>query len=178
MPEGSWKCEKCNNINYPFRTKCNRPNCGAEKPSESIESPSQPTDENDQVCCVIHLFHTTISLALSGSLSAICVPLIQLNIRIEILFFIYSFMGTTHFQLFTLMPPFLSSFILFSKFPSTFVSVLFSFVCMFAFINSHLSTVPVSTRACFNGWEGPELSSSIAQCVSQSVMSSSCCSSY
>nr|GMD98012.1 ranBP2-type zinc finger protein At1g67325 isoform X1 [Ipomoea batatas] len=104
MPEGSWKCEKCNNINYPFRTKCNRPNCGAEKPSESIESPSQPTDENDQVCCVIHLFHTTISLALSGSLSAICVPLIQLNIRIELLFFIYSFMGTTHFQLFTLMP--------------------------------------------------------------------------
>ncbi|KAE8687380.1 hypothetical protein F3Y22_tig00111022pilonHSYRG00630 [Hibiscus syriacus] len=21
MPEGSWKCEKCSNINYPFRTK-------------------------------------------------------------------------------------------------------------------------------------------------------------
>lgn len=79
---------------------------------------------------------------------------------------------------YSLWCPFLSSFILFSKFPSTFVSVLFSFVCMFAFINSHLSTVPVSTRACFNGWEGPELSSSIAQCVSQSVMSSSCCSSY
>ncbi|XP_076959311.1 ranBP2-type zinc finger protein At1g67325-like [Bidens hawaiensis] len=45
-PEGSWKCEKCNNINYPFRTKCNRQNCGAEKP----ESQNSPTNEenNDQ----------------------------------------------------------------------------------------------------------------------------------
>ncbi|XP_057486352.1 ranBP2-type zinc finger protein At1g67325-like isoform X2 [Actinidia eriantha] len=47
MPEGTWKCEKCNNINYPFRTKCNRQNCGADKPSE-VESPSEPADENDQ----------------------------------------------------------------------------------------------------------------------------------
>lgn len=50
MPEGSWKCEKCNNINYPFRTKCNRQNCGADKPTESKNSPSKPADENDQVC--------------------------------------------------------------------------------------------------------------------------------
>ncbi|XP_052187270.1 ranBP2-type zinc finger protein At1g67325-like isoform X1 [Diospyros lotus] len=55
MPEGSWKCEKCNNINYPFRTKCNRQNCGAEKPAEAETPPSEPADENDQVCCEICL---------------------------------------------------------------------------------------------------------------------------
>ncbi|CAL5423609.1 unnamed protein product [Camellia sinensis] len=48
MPDGNWKCEKCNNINYPFRTKCNRQNCGADKPSEGQKSPSEPADENDQ----------------------------------------------------------------------------------------------------------------------------------
>lgn len=52
MPEGSWKCEKCNNINYPFRTKCNRQNCGADKPAESDKSPSSSPDQNDQVCYV------------------------------------------------------------------------------------------------------------------------------
>ncbi|KDO81893.1 hypothetical protein CISIN_1g018310mg [Citrus sinensis] len=56
MPEGSWKCEKCNNINYPFRTKCNRQNCGADKPAESKKSLSPTTEENEQVCCVIHFF--------------------------------------------------------------------------------------------------------------------------
>lgn len=127
MPEGSWKCEKCNNINYPFRTKCNRPNCGAEKPSESKESPLQPTDENDQVCCVIHLLHTTTCLALSGSLSAIYVLLIQLNIRNKLVFFNYSLMGTTHFQLFSLMP-----------FPFSFIySVNFlALLCLFCFLLS------------------------------------------
>lgn len=55
MPDGSWKCEKCNNINYPFRMKCNRQNCGAEKPAESKKSPSSAPDDNDQVCYVIHL---------------------------------------------------------------------------------------------------------------------------
>ncbi|XP_021899760.1 ranBP2-type zinc finger protein At1g67325-like isoform X3 [Carica papaya] len=49
MPEGSWKCEKCNNINYPFRTKCNRQNCGADKPAESKKSPSPAPEENDQL---------------------------------------------------------------------------------------------------------------------------------
>lgn len=53
MPDGSWKCEKCNNINYPFRTKCNRQNCGADKPSESKESPSASQEDTDQVCCMI-----------------------------------------------------------------------------------------------------------------------------
>lgn len=55
MPEGSWKCDKCNNINYPFRTKCNRQNCGADKPSEKKESPTETADANDQVCRVICL---------------------------------------------------------------------------------------------------------------------------
>ncbi|XWS22769.1 hypothetical protein CRYUN_Cryun29cG0064900 [Craigia yunnanensis] len=48
MPEGSWKCEKCSNINYPSRTKCNRQNCGADKPAESKNSPSPTANENDQ----------------------------------------------------------------------------------------------------------------------------------
>lgn len=55
MPEGSWKCEKCNNINYPFRTKCNRQNCGAEKPSES-HSPGPSSNEDDQVRCCKHVY--------------------------------------------------------------------------------------------------------------------------
>lgn len=52
MPDGSWKCEKCNNINYPFRTKCNRQNCGADKPPETKDSPSEAADADNQVCCV------------------------------------------------------------------------------------------------------------------------------
>lgn len=35
MPDGSWKCDKYNKINYPYRTKCNRKNCGADKPSDT-----------------------------------------------------------------------------------------------------------------------------------------------
>lgn len=62
MPEGSWKCEKCNNINYPFRTKCNRQNCGADKPAEAEKSPSPTPDENDQVCCAEHLFCISTSI--------------------------------------------------------------------------------------------------------------------
>ncbi|KAJ8451516.1 hypothetical protein Cgig2_018150 [Carnegiea gigantea] len=50
MPEGSWKCNQCGNINYPFRTKCNRQNCGADKPSEEDKPSSPPrADGNEQV---------------------------------------------------------------------------------------------------------------------------------
>ena len=49
-PEGSWKCDNCGNINYPFRNKCNRQNCGADKPGDhSNESPSDAPEENNQV---------------------------------------------------------------------------------------------------------------------------------
>lgn len=67
MPEGSWKCEKCNNINYPFRTKCNRQNCGADKPSDSKKSPSEPVDDNDQVGHMLLL--NSLSMRSSGSLT-------------------------------------------------------------------------------------------------------------
>lgn len=62
MPDGSWKCEKCNNINYPFRTKCNRQNCGADKPSESKESPSASQEDTDQVGCMIMMLFFIIYL--------------------------------------------------------------------------------------------------------------------
>jgi hypothetical protein len=50
MPEGSWKCEQCNNINYPFRTKCNLPHCGAEKSSQTNNANDSGTDQDNQVC--------------------------------------------------------------------------------------------------------------------------------
>lgn len=30
-PEGSWECAACRNVNYPFRTHCNRRNCGVKR---------------------------------------------------------------------------------------------------------------------------------------------------
>jgi hypothetical protein len=60
--EGSWKCEKCNNINYPFRTKCNRQNCGADKPAESTKSPSPTPDEDNQVCSVTFFLYLHLLL--------------------------------------------------------------------------------------------------------------------
>lgn len=49
-PDGSWTCEACGNVNYPFRVKCNRRNCGADKPTESKAPPvanssPPPTDQ-------------------------------------------------------------------------------------------------------------------------------------
>ena len=32
-PEGSWTCPECNNLNYPFRTVCNRKGCSYSKPT-------------------------------------------------------------------------------------------------------------------------------------------------
>jgi hypothetical protein len=51
-PDGSWTCESCGNVNYPFRTKCNRRNCGADKPTETKPSngSNAPALASDQVC--------------------------------------------------------------------------------------------------------------------------------
>ncbi len=59
-PDGSWTCESCGNVNYPFRTKCNRRNCGADKPTESKPSVNSAAQvlASDQVCgvsdCKLH----------------------------------------------------------------------------------------------------------------------------
>jgi len=81
MPEGSWKCEQCGNINYPFRTKCNKQNCGADKPSEAEKSPPPAEDENDQVCCVMcSLYSRYLNLLLL--LSTICTIINKLSGKI------------------------------------------------------------------------------------------------
>ena len=53
-PDGSWTCDACGNVNYPFRVKCNRRNCGADKPTESKAPPvsNSPPPITDQVCDV------------------------------------------------------------------------------------------------------------------------------
>ncbi|KAK3243725.1 hypothetical protein CYMTET_46637 [Cymbomonas tetramitiformis] len=38
-PDGSWICS-CGNVNYPFRTKCNRRNCGLDRKTDSTENQS------------------------------------------------------------------------------------------------------------------------------------------
>lgn len=40
-PEGSWTCS-CGNVNYPFRTECNRRNCGLPRGAEAPASQGQP----------------------------------------------------------------------------------------------------------------------------------------
>lgn len=107
MPEGSWKCEKCNNINYPFRTQCNRQNCGADKPSDLLNS-SPGASENDQVCCF-----------------GVCTLLFSV---------IRSYNKTI---------------------------ILLNYIGLLLMYWFYSSTVPVSTK---HVWEGPEFSSSIAQC--------------
>lgn len=79
MPEGSWKCEKCNNINYPFRTKCNRQNCGADKPSETKKSPSPTPDENDQVCYVVHFCIFTLVKLLKFLVSSVHITIFNIS---------------------------------------------------------------------------------------------------
>ncbi|CAM6075710.1 unnamed protein product [Sphagnum tenellum] len=69
-PDGSWTCESCGNVNYPFRTKCNRRNCGADKPTESKPSVNSSAQvlASDQVCgvsdCKLHQVNMEISVIL------------------------------------------------------------------------------------------------------------------
>lgn len=136
MPDGSWKCEKCNNINYPFRTKCNRQNCGADKPLETKESQPEAADANDQVCCVVCLFCLTLFVE----------PLFLLNLCKRV----------------TKQSEFICNLmIIFWPIMLFLWSVCLSFyLSPSSHVLIELSTVPVSTR---HVWEGPE-SSSIAQC--------------
>lgn len=139
MPDGSWKCEKCNNINYPFRTKCNRQNCGAEKPDQSKKSPSPAEDENDQVCCVIHL----------ACISVCWLILLRLSITHV---FTNSISINKMFLIRKKSSPLLSLLSL-PLVPSLlFCRYIYLFNCQlyfhYATIDLHLSTVPVSTRTC------------------------------
>lgn len=99
MPEGSWKCEKCNNINYPFRTKCNRQNCGEDKPTESKKSSSPTPDESDQVCSIRNLL--CISMGFLNLLLSLAV-FVHITILIYILFF-NLFLLIDPFQMFLLL---------------------------------------------------------------------------
>lgn len=91
MPEGSWKCEKCNNINFPFRMKCNRQNCGAQRPHDSNATHGLTSDEDDQVCDVHvccfssiftvslirqgqHLLHCFTTQSVKSEYFALCLP--------------------------------------------------------------------------------------------------------
>ncbi|CAK9208669.1 unnamed protein product [Sphagnum troendelagicum] len=53
-PDGSWTCDACGNVNYPFRSKCNRRNCGADKPTEAkpAANTTSPPPTISQVCRV------------------------------------------------------------------------------------------------------------------------------
>lgn len=116
MPEGSWKCEKCNNINYPFRTKCNRQNCGADKTTESKKSSSPAPDENDQVCNIRNLLWISMGFL---EISLFLVIFVQNTILIYIIFS----------KLFSLIDPF-------QMFPS--VLELNSVDCFLAFYFSYV----------------------------------------
>jgi len=47
-PPGSWPCPSCGNINWPKRTQCNKPGCGAARPGYNSENPGHP--EGSWVC--------------------------------------------------------------------------------------------------------------------------------
>ena len=130
MPDGSWKCDQCNNINYPFRTKCNRQNCGAEKPSESQKSPSQEVEDNDQVCfvtCLVSLNFYFLNVILLACSPFECkVKPIGSNLHM---------LGTQFCLSFNLLHVFKAKLYILKG-------------CGHLFINLHLSTVPVSTRTC------------------------------
>lgn len=137
MREGNWKCEKCNNINYSFRTKCNRQNCGADKPSES-NSPSEPADENDQVCCMLSLLCMLVCcLKMLLLFLSICGRITILrSIKVKRLICIgLSIASTTLFVYRALV----NNAAVFS------CSVIWC-VYVLHFINTRLSNVPVSTR--------------------------------
>lgn len=177
MPEGSWKCEKCNNINYPFRTKCNRQNCGADKPAESNKSPSPTPDENNQVCGVAYILCIFICcLKLSPSLIRTSVRITNaMKIQFHIFVGPLQYLLLQHHQL---PSPLLLSTYPPKTLPSGFSNiVLFLIYCLIASVNLHLCTVPVSTRTCLRVEKVQSRRPALLNVgVWKSVMSSSSCS--
>lgn len=167
MPEGSWKCEKCNNINYPFRTKCNRQNCGADKPSEPKKSPSPTPDENDQVCCVVY-FCIYISFV-----KLLIFPVRYVHITIFNIIFLELFLMD---QLQRLLFSILLVLFLCRGFLLRAFNLFFSPHSV-AYFNLKLSTVPVSTRTYLRVEKVQSCHPALLNMgVWKSVLSSSCCS--
>lgn len=42
LENGNWRCEKCGNINYSSRTKCNMRKCGADRPLQIVQEGPAP----------------------------------------------------------------------------------------------------------------------------------------
>lgn len=68
-PDGSWTCDACGNVNYPFRVKCNRRNCGADKPLENkpAAAPISPPPATDQVCDIFGFMLVIMQIEPSAS---------------------------------------------------------------------------------------------------------------
>ena len=182
MPEGSWKCEKCNNINYPFRTKCNRQNCGADKPAESDKSPSPSADQNDQVCCLKCFDFVNLHLLLQ--------QLLVFQEQLCDMMSIFKLQSVVKFSFkWILRKSF--SFVSFHLKPFYYTFSVSSYLSV-AIFNLQLFTVPVSTRTClrvekvqschqellsFGVWQSVLSSSMLQQLSSHSPSQyvSSCC---
>lgn len=147
MPEGSWKCEKCNNINYPFRTKCNRQNCGADKPAESEKSSSPSPDQNDEVCCVKHFHFANLRsflLQLMVFHEQLC-DIVNIFKWKAVVKWLIMWIRWTLWKSLTFASCHLDPFV---QLTDTHTLISFPLYLFIAIFNLQLFTVPVSTRTC------------------------------
>jgi len=49
-PPGSWSCPSCGNVNWPKRTTCNKPGCGASKPGHNPDDRTSGHPEGSWIC--------------------------------------------------------------------------------------------------------------------------------